>query len=672
MGGGTRRKPRTLEDALRAGARREYHKAVPILEELLGDSAAGPEVYLYLGRALHALGDYPRALAALNDYTRLKPRNFQGYFFAGRTLLALGQAGRAVRSLDKALSLKPRNIHVLALLGAACLKARYSARAAALLAQAVEGAAARGLPPGEQQRIYRAYINALLIRGIKLIRREDYDAGLQTLRFVLENGRDIPLLRLEMGRACREMGNMEEALGHYDRALEFAPDDRQIRWARASILMTMNRNREALEEIHRIRSEGPELPDLPWNSETVDLYLARSHLERGEWRRAAEACRTLLKRKPGAFAHVLYAEALRNLGEFQPALNHLDLARKIGGDRPEYQYERLLCAWEGEDWKALRGAITRIKALGGDGELVWRFETLYRAKQGRDDREIIGLLQTAIRRAGPDPDLMYCLGERYLGIGLADLALGWFRKVRNLRDRHERAWLGEIAALEALVLETLSPETLNAEASNPKGGRGPDYTEELGVVLDQYLRRWPDNHRIRRGRALLLVRQKNYGSAAQELEALLVREPGNPSLRRVLAYSYRKLGRCREAAVFLRQLLREQPRDLRLLLEYSGCLERAGAPDHAIFLLEKTLPLFPSSADLPINLALICFREGKTARALDYLQQAAGRAPRDVRPWQWMAAIAGKQGDRESAERWNREVEKRQRRGRRKNNAAPG
>jgi tetratricopeptide (TPR) repeat protein len=308
------------------------------------------------------------------------------------------------------------------------------------------------------------------------------------------------------------------------------------------------------------------------------------------------------------------------------------------------------------------GAITRIKALEGDGELVRRFETLYRAKQEQDDREIISLLQAAIRRAGPDPDLMYCLGERYLGIGLADLALSWFRKVRNLKDRHERAWLGEIAALEALA-----PDTLNPERSNPKGETDPGYEEELGKILDQYLRRWPDNHRIRRERAILLVRQKNYGPAAEELETLLAREPGNPSLRRILAYSYRKLGRCREAAVFLRQLLQKQPRDLRLLLEYTGCLERAGAPDHAIFLLEKTLPLFPSSADLPINLALICFREGNAARALEYLQQAANRAPRDVRPWQWMAAIAGKQGDRESAECWNREAEKRQKKGRQKN-----
>jgi tetratricopeptide (TPR) repeat protein len=649
-----------------------------MLEELLSDPGAEPEVYLYLGRALHALGEYPRALAALSDYTRLRPGNFQGYLFSGRTFLALGQYGRAAASLDRALALSPRNIHVMALLGAAFLKSRRPARAAAVLEQAVRIAAARNLPPNEQGRIYRAYCNALLVRGIRLVRQEEYGAGLEMLRFVLENGQDLPLLRLEMGRACRELGKAEEALEHYSRALDFAPGDRRIRWARASMLMILGRPREARDEIEEIRRGDPGLPDLPWNSETVDLYLVRLYLEDGEWRRAAEACKILLRKKPGGFVHALYAEALRNLGDFRSALNHLDLARKFEGDRLEYQYERLLCAWEGEDWKALGGAITRLKILGGDPDLIYRFEVLYRAKREPDDKEIIGLLQGAIRRAGPDPDLMYCLGERYLRSGLADLALGWFRKARSLREDDEQAWLGEIAALGALESPAPAgpgPAAPNpaaaapnpaaatpgpaAAAPNPAAAPADRYGRELEEGFDQFLRRWPDNHRLRRERALFLVRRRRFDSAAGDLELLLAREPDNPSLRRVLAYSYRKLGRYREAAVFLKQLLRERPGDIRLLLEYSHCLERAGAPAYAIFLLEQTLPLFPRSPDLPICLALIYFREGKNGKAREYLREAADRAPGDSRPRQWLAAVAAKQGDREQEEYWNREAAKR-------------
>jgi tetratricopeptide (TPR) repeat protein len=376
-----RKETRTLGDAIQAGVRRDYTGAVLILEQLLADPAAPPETYLYLGRALHALGDYERAIAVLNSYIRLRPRNTQGYFFAGRTLLAQGQNNRAVRSLYRAFKLNPRNAQVLTLLGVAHLRSRHSIQAVAVLEQAVETAAALKLPPTEQQRIHRAYINALLIRGIKLCRQGDYEAGIRMLCFVLENNADLPLLRLELCRACRETGRLEAALKHYSRALEFAPRDRRIRWYRAAVLMDLKKRSEAVGEILRLRAGTrpgqPKEPDQPWNSEAVDHYLARSFLEMGEWRRATEICKTMLKRSPSGAVHAMYAQALRNLGDLRAALNHLDRARKITGDRVEYQYERFLCGWEGKDREIMKGAIARLKTLGAGPEIIGGFESRY-------------------------------------------------------------------------------------------------------------------------------------------------------------------------------------------------------------------------------------------------------------------------------------------------------
>jgi tetratricopeptide (TPR) repeat protein len=536
-----------------------------MLEDLLSDPAAPPETYLYLGRALHALGEFPRALAALTDYVRLKPKNPQGYFFSGRTLLAMGENHRAAGALIKALKLHPRNIQIMALLGIAYLKSHHSAQAVSTLEEAVETAAARNIPSPEQQRIYHAYINALIIRGIKLCRQENYELGVQMLCFVKDNGASLPLLHLELGRACREMGRLEESLDHYAEALALAPKDRRIRWFHTSILMALGRSSEALKEIDEIRESNkllgdPSVPELPWNSGTVDLYLARSFMERGEWRRAADACKALLKRltKDQSFTralgplHAMYAEALRNLGDFPAALNHLALAQKIDNDRLEYQYERWICAWEGEDQKALQKAIAHLKALNGDQNLIGLFEIMYWARYDEDDQKVIALLQSGIRGQGPNPDLMYYLGERYLKIGLPDLALSWFRKTREVletqetlpRDKAgvlERSILGEIAALQALAAE-----------EEPGAADSPhrETVKDLGGAFERYLHRWPDNYAIRREWALLLVRRKNYALAVKELEALLARAPGNPSLRRLLASVYQKLGRSREALVF--------------------------------------------------------------------------------------------------------------------------
>jgi tetratricopeptide (TPR) repeat protein len=593
-----------------------------------------------LGRAFHALKDYTRALAAFNDYIRFRPLSPEGYFFAGRTCLTLGLPYRAVPFLRKALDLKAEDPQTMALLGMAYLKSGHSRGAVALLQGAVENAAAEALlgkkpplPPAEQARIYRAYLNALLIRGIRLCRNEDYGLGIQMLRFVLENGSDSPLLRLELGRAARETGEPEEALAHYSRALDFAPRDPCIRWYRASILMTLGRNTEALREIETIRSSagslpGSLLPDLTWNSESVDRFMIRVLLETGEWRRAGEACRNWLKyRGRDPMIHAMYAEALRNLKNFTAAQNHLDRALEMGPRQIELWYARIYIAWEGSDWKLLQRALRSARILGGDPALIKRFRVLYEAKTGGGGPRIITALQNAIRSLGPEPELMYALGEAYLKTGLTGAALNWFRKTKSLQENHESACLGELAALESLWKEGL----------NSAG-------EELKTAYGEYLSRWPDNYAIRREAALFLVRRGDYVPAVRELERLLAWDPANPSLRRVLAYAYRKTGRYREAAVFLKSLLKEKPRNVHLLLEYSGCLERAGAPEYALMVLKKAGLLLQKSPEIPLALGILLLRQGKIKEAFVFFKEAAAKAPRDHRPYQWMAQAARKAG----------------------------
>jgi tetratricopeptide (TPR) repeat protein len=411
----------------------------------------------------------------------------------------------------------------------------------------------------------------------------------------------------------------------------------------------------------------------------VDFFMIRSFLETGEWRRAADACRDWIKARSGgsdvheALVHTMYAEALRNLKDFKSALNHLDRAAKMQGNEIQIQYERLLVAWEGGNWQALNNTLGRIRTLKGDQALIKRFTLFYKIKTGTDDREILSLLQEAVRTLGPEPELMYDLGERYLKMGLIPESLGWFRKTRQVQESHERAWLGEIAALEVLS-ETPPGAAVTAANTHPgiqaAGERlrkmraaeqraTVQWTTELGAAYDRYVQRWPDNYSIRRDRALYLIHTFEYEEAVKELETLLPWEPSNPSLRRVLAYGYRKTARYREAAVFLKSLLKEKPRDIELLLEYSGCLERAGAAVYAAAVLEKAMPLFTASAEVPLALGILRYRGKKLEKAFDYLREAASRAPKDPRPWQWMAVIARNNGEAESAHRYEYEAKKR-------------
>ena len=736
---------RKLTQAAELGKRGDYKQAVKILRDAISETDAPPEASLLLGRSLHALKDYSRALAAFSDYIKLKPDAGEGYLFTGRTYLTLGMAYKAVPFLRKALenstidpSASLKTIaDTKALLGTAYLRSKHSQAAVQILEEAVNDAPA-------DKRIYRAYLNSLLVRGIRLCKIDDHETGLQMLRFVLENGAesgmaDNTFLRLELGMAARETGRLEEALDHFSAALKLSKKDggaaessgaagaasglpgaeasraanpargvipygagphasergapgqdldgdRRIRWARASILMALGKTAEAGKEIEKIRSRDAGVPELPWNSELVDLFLIRSFLNSGEWRRAAEVCKTWLKtREQGRSGgqnrpviHALYAEALRNLRNYKAAHNHLLRALEEKPEELEFWYADILVSWEGEDYKSLRKALRAAKSLGGDEDILKRFDILCRTRTSNDTEVIVTLLQNAIRSLGPEPELMYSLGEAYLKLGLIEEAQSWFNKTISIKKDHESAWLGEIAALEALFSQEADREA-GRETGLGASAEGRDRGQEiqkLDSLYKAYLEKWPDNSNIRRDRALFLVKTLEYAEAALELEKLLVWEPSNQSLRRVLAYTYRKTGRYREAAVFLKALLRERPADIDLLIEYSGCLERAGGEIYAIAVLEKARQLFLNPpkkqiagekieaeeskiSGISMALGILSFRQKNTEKAFDYLREAAAMAPLDPRPYEWMAAIAGKNGDRGGASYYQKMAEKR-------------
>jgi len=650
---------RKLRAAAEAGKKGNYRAAVKILGDLICETDAPPEAWLLLGRSFHALKDYSRALAAFNDFIRHRPTAGDGYLFAGRTYLTLGMPYRAVPFLRKALENSPGDSRTKAMLGTAYLKSKNSQAAVHILQEAVEAAPA-------DKRIYRAYLNALLVRGMRLCDMKDYDLGLQMLRFVLENGEeagmpDNTFLRLALGRAARETGNLEEALEHFTRALKITKDDgagsgadgkaegdRRIRWSRASVLIAMGRNAEASKEIEAIRAHDEDVPELPWNSELVDLFVIRSSIESGQWRRAAKSCRDWLRsREDMSIIRMFYAEALRNLSNFKSAHNHLQRGLEKEPGKLELWYADILVSWEGKDYKALKKALKAAQGLNGDPDIINRFSILLKAKTSKDTQGNITLLLNAIRSLGPEPELMNALGEAFLLEGFPEQARRWFEKTIRLKDNHESARLGEITALEAL----LSLDEAQSAVKN--------IPTRLGSRYKAYLKRWPDNLSLRRERALFLVRTFEYTEAAAELEKLLVWEPSNPSLRRVLAYTYRKTERYREAAMFLKALLKEKPSDIGLLIEYTGCLERAGAAHYAQAVLEKARDLFASSGDISLALGILNIKQKHTEKAFDCFREAAALNTSDPRPYQWMADVYRKYGNAAGVSRCQKEAERR-------------
>jgi Flp pilus assembly protein TadD len=79
--------------------------------------------------------------------------------------------------------------------------------------------------------------------------------------------------------------------------------------------------------------------------------------------------------------------------------------------------------------------------------------------------------------------------------------------------------------------------------------------------------------------------------------------------------------------------------------------------------LEKALGFFKKSPDIPMALSMILYRAKQIERAFDLLREAAARNVKDPRPYQWMAFMARKNGDKDGARRYEQEAEKRKRGG---------
>ena len=627
-----------LERALQAGAERDYPSAVRNLEGILSSTDEVPEALLYLGRARHALGDHAKAISCFNEYLRIKPRSFAGHFFAGRSYLALGIPKKAVLLLNEAIKHRPEDAEALALLGIAYLKARRSASAVEILERAVH------VVPNDQ-RIYRAYINALLIRGVKLARSGDPVIARQMLGFVVGNGLDEVLPRLELGRLYREAGDMEAALFQYQKAIALAPNDFQLRWYRASVLMALGKSAEAHADLDVLRSSGEDIPKISWNAELVDRFMLRSFIEQGDWKRALLACREWLKvRGSDASVHAIFAEAHRQLGNLDSAENHARKALELSPKESALHYCLIPILWEKNDWSQLADELRAAKSAGCDSEILLRFQALLTTKTEKDDKKALLIVQEAIRRTGPAPALMLALAQTYVRLDLDDLALPWFDKTIALEPNNETALLGRIEVLE-----------LMENASESSSGK------KLLEAYRLYFTKHPEASETGRKYALLLVKRNLFKEAAHELELLLVRETENRSLRRVLAYTYRKSGRYSEAVVLLKNLLKEDTRDTRLLLELAHCLDKSGSSSYAIALLKKSLIALPGSGEPALALGILLARVKRNEEALDAFREAAARSPKDPRPLRKMSDLYRASGVSEFADRYEREAKLRER-----------
>ena len=611
----TTRTQRILEEALKAGAARDYARAVEILVALIAEEEAPPEALLFLGRSYHALGEAGKAIAALRAYLRAGGDEAAGTFFLGRAYMSAGRFEEASQFLRRSLEIEPGKAAGWALLGAAQLKLRRSKTALSCLEKAVT------LAP-EDRRVFRGYLNALFVRSCRLLAHGDADMARQMLSFAIDNGLDGPAPRLWRARAYRELGRFEEALADCEEAIAAAPDDGSLRWLRAGLLLSAGSSREALAEFESLRQEYPDLPGIPQDERSLARLRVSVAFRNGQWKEAASAALALLRQNPAdPSLRAIVAESLRNLGQLERSRDHWLRAIEIDAEAADFRLGLAMTLFELGDYDGARRQAESARRLGADPEEVDYCAVLSAARAGEEPEALIPRLQDLIRQRGADPHAMFALAEALYRSGRPDLAAGWFEKVLYLIPGHELSLLYRISIADSLE-------------------------DAAGAVeaYEAYIEAYPDNAKIRHEYAGILMRNGDWDRAASILEAEPAYGDQGPKSRRLLALAYRNAGRWREAAIIYRDLLRETPESAELLLALAFCLEKDGKGDYALALLERAPEAAKKGAGPWIVLGLLYERRGRKEKAVDALRMATDVEPGNARAWKDLGLLYARLG----------------------------
>ncbi len=618
-----------FQKALAAGAQRNYELAAEICTQLAAERDDMPEALLFLGRSRHALGQFGPAVAAFGAYLEKKPNDQNGWFFMGRTFLSANRFSEALRCIKKSITLGKTDPHTLALAGFAELKLRHISRAISALEQAHTSAP-------QDERIFRAYINALTIHGVQELKHDNYDSARQLMDFVITNGVDSTATRLYRASAYRELGRITEALSDLSIASEYSPDDNSIILQRAVLLFSSGQADQGFALLNQLGMELPGPQDAPWTPEALEQWRALASLKAGAPKEALAIALSLIKKGvKDAGIRTLAAQANFELRRFSHAVSHFERAAEADPASAVIRMGLAMALWEEKRYADARRVLKAAASRGIDAFEASYLDVLCRAGEKAAPEELLPLVQNLLRSKPGDLRLMFILAESLYKTGRPDLAGPWFDDILKLNPENELASLYLIAIAESLN----APEM------------------ELRRY-GEYIQAYPDNVKLRKEYVGKLAKTGQWKEALSIVEEGYTYDRARKSSDPFLALCYKNAGRYREAALHYRSLLSETPKHVEYLLGLAFCLDKSGSTKLAKELLERGSAFIRTEAKPYLALGVLLARLNETEKAAAAFSKANELAPADVRPLINLSRLYEKSGSAELAARFRQRAEK--------------
>lgn len=451
------------------------------------------------------------AVAMLRDYLAKKPRDTGVRMLLARVYIALNQYRDAARQYRIIHRQDPGETTALMLLSELHLNQGNLPEAEKALQEVL------AVEPDS----YPAHV---MLARIFLSTRQ-YDRALAEYDRALAISWSTDLL-LEKSDVFRLQERYDELTGIYREILEVDPGDERVVLGLVNILLTQDREAEALEELNRFKKRSPD-PD------SVDISIARFYARLEKFDKAVEILRESLQKSSSPDARYLLAVILTQQEQYEQALTEL---RMIPRDAEEYE----------------NAVILQVRILRFMERLDQAAELLEKA-----------VLDEATR----SPDMYVMLAALYqlqdrtdLGRGVFDRALLAFPENEDLlyeygifldtAGRRDEA----ISVMEELI--RLQPE--HGEALNYVGYTWADKSINLDKALE-YIERAvklkPDNGYILDSLGWVYYRLGRTGEALEVLLEAVRLSPDDPTILEHLGDVYLALERDEEALATYRKVI---------------------------------------------------------------------------------------------------------------------
>ncbi len=259
----------------------DVDRAEGLADRLLGKNAQNFDARMLKGEILVLKRNFEAALALFGSLLKDEPEAERAHYFMGVAHLGDGAASRARASLERAVNLDPGYDKAKLLLAEIALRQRDFGEARRLSEEVLER-----MPGSYQARLVHG--NSLLFGGENEKAREQFE-------HLVRMDPDNPVGHYRLGFSHRLDGNFDEALSHFDRALEINP---RLMDVFTNVVLIHSAREEHDAALRKAENQLAVVSESPASQAMVYNLIGGLHMAKGDNPAAEKAFQTALEKNP--------------------------------------------------------------------------------------------------------------------------------------------------------------------------------------------------------------------------------------------------------------------------------------------------------------------------------------------------------------------------------------